>query len=66
MQFTFSWFDFEIQDISTESDPAGLLPNTPEFKTGLGLNHRKARWNASLTGRWVDGFPWSVGLFDKQ
>jgi outer membrane receptor protein involved in Fe transport len=60
--FTYSWFDFEIQD---QSSPFAnqLLPNTPENKVAAGVSYAVSRWDFAFDLRWVDEFRWSVGPF---
>ena len=40
-----------------------LLPNSPEHKAALSVGYERAGWDVSLSGRWVDKFPWSAGVF---
>jgi outer membrane receptor protein involved in Fe transport len=62
VQASYSWFDFEIIDAA--DDLGGiLLPNTPEHKAAMSVSFNKARWNASVGGRWVDDFAWCAGVF---
>jgi iron complex outermembrane receptor protein len=62
VDFTYSWFDFEIKD--TEAALTNqLLPNTPEHKLALGIGYNSDRWDLNLSGRWVDEFRWIVGPF---
>jgi outer membrane receptor protein involved in Fe transport len=78
VQASYSWFDFEIIDaevvdppeckLPPEIRPRGclediLLPNTPEHKGSLSVSYGGKRWFASLSGRWVEGFRWSAGVF---
>jgi len=71
IQASYSWFDFTIvdPDLST-GDPEEaaqiediLLPNTPEHKGSLGISLNRKRWSVSLSGRWVQHFRWSAGVF---
>lgn len=62
VQATYSWFDFEIQSSQPGLDRL-LLPNTPEGKGSVGASYTRDRWNAGVSGRWVDGFRWVVGPF---
>jgi outer membrane receptor protein involved in Fe transport len=71
VQASYSWFDFEIVDpnLSTgnpeELDQIEdiLLPNTPEHKGSLAISFNRKRWGVSLSGRWVQAFRWSAGVF---
>jgi len=78
VQASYSWFDFELVDsevvdppeclLPPEIRPRGcladiLLPNTPEHKASLSVSYAGKRWYASLSGRWVEGFRWSAGVF---
>ena len=62
LQSSYSWFDFTILD-SDERVAEILLPNTPEHKASLGISYANRRWSASMSGRWVEGFRWSAGVF---
>ncbi|TDI48699.1 MAG: TonB-dependent receptor [Acidobacteria bacterium] len=59
LSFSYSWFDFEIQDPLAGQ----LLPNSPENTSHLGLTYSGNRFDATLRGRWTDEFRWAVGLF---
>jgi iron complex outermembrane receptor protein len=78
IQASYSWFDFEIIDsevvdppeclLPPQIRPSGclediLLPNTPQHKASLSASYADKRWFASLSGRWVEGFRWSAGVF---
>jgi iron complex outermembrane receptor protein len=62
LAFTYSWFDFTIQD---EDSPFAnqLLPNTPENKVAAGITYAPSKWSFTFDVRWVDEFRWSVGPF---
>jgi len=60
--FSYSWFDFEIQD-QLPGFASLLLPNSPENKFSLGLGYRRDRFDAAFSLRWVDDFRWGVGPF---
>ncbi len=60
LQASYSWFDFEIFDLSL-SDV--LLPNSPENKASLSVAFKRGRWSTGISGRWVDDFRWSAGVF---
>jgi iron complex outermembrane receptor protein len=62
---SYSWFDFEIQDSVPGLDQL-LLPNAPENKYAVGLSFANARFDASLSYRWVEEFRWVVGPFQGQ
>lgn len=63
--FTYSWFDFTIED---EDSPFAdqLLPNTPENKLAAGITYAPDRWDFTFDVRWVDDFRWAVGPFQGQ
>ena len=62
LQMSYSWFDFEI--IDADADVEGiLLPNSPRHKASLSVTFSKNRWSAGASGRWVEGFRWSAGVF---
>ncbi len=64
LQMSYSWFDFEILDETIQSEIEDiLLPNTPAHKASLGASWVKGPWAASISGRWVQGFRWSAGVF---
>ena len=59
--FTYSWFDYEIQ----EQLPGGedlLLPNAPAHAFTLGLAYDQALFSGSIDLRWVEDFRWSNGF----
>jgi len=62
LTFTYSWFDFEIQN-----EQPGLrnllLPNTPENKLAAGATYVRDRFDIGTSFRWVDEFRWAVGPF---
>jgi iron complex outermembrane receptor protein len=62
VQFSYSWFDFEIKDPQPGLENI-LLPNTPENKASGGVTYAADRWDAGLYGRWVEEFFWAVGPF---
>jgi iron complex outermembrane receptor protein len=62
---SYTWFDFEIVEGVAGLEGA-LLPNTPEHKASLGLSYAGRRWDASLRGRWVDGFLWVNASYRGQ
>ena len=43
-----------------------LLPNSPENKVSAGVSFVADRWDASLSGRWVEDFLWAVGPFQGE
>ncbi len=62
LQTSYSWFDFDILD----DDPRIreiLLPNSPEHKASLSLSYAGNKFDARISGRWVDDFRWSAGVF---
>jgi iron complex outermembrane receptor protein len=62
VNFTYSFFDFDVQ-MELPGFENLLVPNTPEHKVAGGLAFVTGRWNASISGRWVDEFDWAVGPF---
>jgi iron complex outermembrane receptor protein len=62
LQGSYSWFDFEVIDENPDFAEF-ILPNTPEQKASLGISYRDRRFSASLSGRWVEAFRWSAGVF---
>lgn len=62
INFSYSWFDFEIKNPEPGLSEI-LLPNSPEHKAAFGFSYAANRWDAALSGRWVDDFLWFVGPF---
>jgi len=62
LSFSYSWFDFEIQDTSSPIANQ-LLPNTPENKVAGGVSYAVPKWDFAFDVRWVDEFRWAVGPF---
>jgi iron complex outermembrane receptor protein len=62
LALSYSWFDFKIKDSRPGLDQL-LLPNSPENKVSASLGYAGQRFDASLSGRWVDTFRWVVGPF---
>ena len=60
LQASYSWFDFDIFDPSLADV---LLPNSPKHKASLSVSFNKGRWSTGISGRWVDSFRWSAGVF---
>ncbi|HJQ35532.1 MAG TPA: TonB-dependent receptor [Thermoanaerobaculia bacterium] len=56
----YSYFDF---DVKSQAIGDQLLPNAPETKYNLGLAWRGAKFDAKVSYRWVDEFPWAAGVF---
>jgi outer membrane receptor for ferrienterochelin and colicins len=57
---SYSWFDFELQEAALGDR---VEANAPEHKLSVGLTYSAEVWDASLSYRWSDGFPWAAGLF---
>ncbi|MEM6453606.1 MAG: TonB-dependent receptor [Acidobacteriota bacterium] len=60
-EFTYSFFDFEIQEASVAGD--SLLPNAPEHKLSAGVSYTAPTYSLALKARWVDDFLWAAGVF---
>jgi len=58
--FNYSYFDF---DVKSKAIGDQLLPNAPETKFNAGLAWRGSKFDAKVSYRWVDGFPWAAGVF---
>ncbi len=56
----YSWFDF-----SPSLQPAGVVihPNAPQHKAGGSVGYFRGKLDANVRYRWVDGFPFTNGLF---
>jgi outer membrane receptor protein involved in Fe transport len=65
LQASYSWFDFQIDDVD-EKVRNILLPNSPEHKGSLAFAMTKKRWAFSISGRWVQGFRWSAGVYEGE
>lgn len=63
--FTYSWFDFDIQEAAPGFENL-LLPNSPEHKLAGGVGYQAVEWDAGLNARWVDDFLWFVGPFQGE
>jgi outer membrane receptor protein involved in Fe transport len=66
IQASYSWFDFDIKDdvrVTAEEVGEILLPNTPEHKASMSVSYRRNRFQGTVSGRWVDEFYWSAGIF---
>jgi iron complex outermembrane receptor protein len=67
LDFSYSWFDFEIVDPpSTNPLTRQLKANSPEHSFSTGLLYTADRWDAGLNFRWVDDFEWQAGVFDGE
>jgi outer membrane receptor protein involved in Fe transport len=55
----YSWFDFTLDDLALGDK---VEPNAPEHQASLGLAFHRGRWDASLSYRWTEGFPWAAGV----
>ena len=62
LNFTYSWFDFDIKESAPGLDQI-LLPNSPENKASFGLSWVDESWDVGFSARWVDDFRWAVGPF---
>lgn len=62
VMFSYSWFDFEVQESARGLENL-LLPNSPEHKVAAGLGYRRGGFDANASVRWVDEFRWAVGPF---
>lgn len=61
IDLTYSWFDFEVQDLAFGDQ---VSANAPENKYAAGLSWANDRFDASVRYRWVEGFPWAAGIFN--
>ncbi len=61
LDFSYSWFDFEIKD---EAAGDQILPNTPETKLAAGVTYSAEKFDGSLKVRWSDDFQWAAGVFN--
>ena len=61
LDFTYSWFDFDVQELGVLNSP--IIPNAPENKFAAGITYNGDRWGGSLKYRWVDDFEWEAGAF---
>jgi outer membrane receptor for ferrienterochelin and colicins len=56
----YSHFDF---DVKSQNERDQLLPNAPEQKYNLGIGWRSQRFDAKVSYRYVEEFPWAAGIF---
>ena len=56
----YNHFDFTVKEDVPESP---LLPNAPAHQVSTGISYVGQALNGSIRYRWVEGFPWSTGLF---
>ena len=56
----YNYFDFTVKEDVPESP---LLPNAPAHQASTGISYAGRALTGSIRYRWVDGFPWSTGLF---
>jgi iron complex outermembrane receptor protein len=61
VDFTYSWFDFEVQDLALGDR---VSSNSPENKYAIGLSWVQGDFDASVRYRWVDDFAWAAGVFN--
>jgi len=59
-QANYSLFDFSIEQEAPENR---LVPNTPKHQAKAGILYTGKRVDASVRYRWVNSFPWSVGIY---
>ncbi len=58
---SYTFFDFKVK-----AQQVGdiLEPNTPKHKATLGLSYSgRQGFEASVSGRWVEGYQWAAGVF---
>ena len=60
--FAYAWADYEVRDQVPGTEDL-LRPNAPEHALAFGASYAAEKWNARLSGRWVDDFRWSAGVF---
>ena len=60
MDFNYTWFDYKVKEELIEDK---ILANTPEHRINWGMAYVSDRFDMSLRYRWVDGFPWAVGVY---
>ena len=63
LDFSYSWFDFDITDLAGASEDE-LLPNAPENKFSIGLTYTASNWGFSLKYRWTEDYLWAAGSFN--
>ncbi|MCP4205275.1 MAG: TonB-dependent receptor, partial [bacterium] len=61
LDFTYSWFDFDITELGFAGDE--LVANAPENKFAVGISYLGDKISGSLRYRWVDDFAWNAGAF---
>jgi iron complex outermembrane receptor protein len=60
VDFNYTWFDYTVKE---ELIADKILANTPKHRINLGMAYVSDRFDLSLRYRWVDGFPWAVGVY---
>ena len=60
LRANFSYFDFKVQREAPENL---LLPNAPKYQAKSAVLYLTERLDASVQYRWVNGFPWSSGVY---
>ena len=61
VDFTYSWFDFDVQELGVLNSP--IISNAPENKYAVGFSKNGDRFGGSVKFRWVDTFEWEAGAF---
>jgi len=60
----YSFFDFDVDTTQTAAGDQ-VVPNTPKHKGGAQLSYHGATGlDVSLSGRFVDSYPWYTGVFN--
>lgn len=62
LEFSYSWFDFDIVDLGGLTDP--ILANAPENKAAFGVTYTGDKFGFSVKYRWTDDFVWAAGAFE--
>lgn len=60
VDFTYSWFDFEVKDIALGDR---VSSNSPENKFAVGFAYATDKWDGSIRYRWADDFFWAASVF---
>jgi outer membrane receptor for ferrienterochelin and colicins len=60
LDFNYSRFEFDVKSAQLGDV---LLPNAPENKFNAGVSFRSPRFDAKVSYRWVEEFPWAAGIF---
>jgi iron complex outermembrane receptor protein len=60
---TYAFFDFDVDASQTQAGDQ-LIPNTPKHRVTGAISYRGHQgFDASVSGRFIDGYSWAAGVF---